>query len=161
MGAPKEAIERVLPGLESPGQEQELKVGRLLRYSHRWFSTLGSLGICARAAINRFYSASLCAEFYEAVTGIKTDLPELGKRVDRVWTLLRMANVREGLDRKAEALPEKWFEVPGFKDYLTEKPLNRQESEQMIEDYYEEWGWDRKTGIPTAHVLKELGLTKD
>jgi len=161
MGAPKEAIERVLPGLESPDQEGELKVGRLLRYSHRWFSTLGCLGICARAAINRFYNASLCAEFYQAVTGIKTDLPELRKRVDRVWTLLRMANVREGLDRKAEALPEKWFEVPGFKDYLTEKPLNRQDSERMIEDYYEEWGWDRKTGVPTAHVLKELGLTKD
>jgi aldehyde:ferredoxin oxidoreductase len=161
MGVPKEAIERVLPGLGSPGQEGELKVGRLLRYSHRWFSTLGCLGICARAAINRFYSASLCAEFYEAVTGIKTDLPELGKRVDRVWTLLRMVNVREGLDRKAETLPEKWFEAPGFKDYVTEKPLSRQESEKMIEDYYEEWGWDRKTGIPTAHVLKELGLTKD
>ena len=161
MGAPKEAIERILPGLESPGQKRELRVGRLLRYSHRWFSTLGSLGICVRAAINRFYNAALCAQFYEAVTGINTDLPELGRRVDRVWTLLRMANVREGLDRKAEALPEKWFEAPGFKDYLTEKSLNRQESEEMIEDYYEEWGWDRKTGVPTAQVLKELGLTED
>ena len=161
MGAPKEAIDRVLPGIDSPGQEAGLKVGRLLRYSHRWFSTLGSLGICARAAINRFYNASLCAQFYEAVTGIRTDLPDLGKRVDRVWTLLRMANVREGLDRKAEALPEKWFEAPGFKDYVTEKPLSRQESEQMIEDYYEEWGWDRKTGVPTARLLKELGLTED
>jgi len=48
-----------------------------------------------------------------------------------------------------------------IKDYLTEKPLGRQESEQMIEDYYEEWGWDRKTGVPTAQVLRELGLTDD
>ncbi|MGD2125020.1 MAG: aldehyde ferredoxin oxidoreductase N-terminal domain-containing protein [Desulfobacteraceae bacterium] len=158
MGVSEEALERILPGFGTAGEVQALKVGRLLKYSHRWFSILGSLGICARAAINRFYSAALCAEFYEAVTGIKTDLPELRKRVDRVWTLLRMANVREGLDRKDEALPEQWFEAPGFKEYLTEKPLDRQEAKKMIEDYYEEWGWDRQTGIPSAHVLKELGF---
>lgn len=157
MGVPREAIERILPGLGTGGQQ--LKVGRLLKYSHGWFSTLGSLGICARAQINRFYNASLCAELYEAVTGIKTDLEGLRQRVDRVWTLLRMANVREGLTRKDDALPEKWFEEPGFQDYLTEKPARREDLEQMIEDYYDEWGWDAKTGIPTTDVLKKLGLT--
>ncbi len=157
MGVPREAIERILPGLGSP--VQQLKVGRLLKYSHGWFSTLGSLGICARAQINRFYNASLCAELYEAVTGIKTDLEGLRQRVDRVWTLLRMANVREGLTRKDDALPEKWFEEPGFQDYLTGKPARREDLEQMIEDYYDEWGWDAKTGIPTKEVLKKLGLT--
>jgi aldehyde:ferredoxin oxidoreductase len=159
MGVSEEAIERILPGFGSPGRQPGLKVGRLLKYAHGWFSILASMGICARAAINRFYSASLCAEFYEAVTGIKTDLPELRKRVDRVWTLLRMANVREGLDREQEVLPEKWFETPGFKDYLTENPLTRQDAEQMVKDYYEEWCWDRETGIPSTHVLEELGLT--
>jgi len=158
MGVPEEAIERILPGLNSSSLEQEIMVGRLLRYSHTWFTTLGSLGICARAAINRFYNASLCAQFYETVTGIKTDLPELRKRVDRVWTLLRMANVREGLNRTDEALPEKWFGDKGFKDYASEKLLTREDSEQMIGDYYEEWGWDRKTGIPTQDILRELDL---
>ncbi len=158
MGVPEETIERLLPGPGAPGNEGGLDVGRLLKYAHSWFSTLGCLGICARAAINRFYNASLCARFYEAVTGIETDPPHLMKRVDRVWTLLRMANVREGLDRKDEALPAKWFEAPGFKDYVTETPLTRNDAEQMIEDYYEEWGWDRKTGVPTAEALKELGL---
>jgi len=158
MGVPEEAIERILPGLNSPGREEEIRVGRLLRYSHTWFTTLGSLGICARAAINRFYDASLCAQFYETITGIKTDLPELRKRVDRVWTLLRMANVREGLDKKDEALPEKWFGDKGFKDYASEKLLTREDSEQMIGDYYEEWGWDRETGIPTQDILRELDL---
>jgi aldehyde:ferredoxin oxidoreductase len=160
MGVSEQEVERILPASRFPGQKQELKVGRLLRYSHSWFTTLGSLGICARAAINRFYSAALCAEFYEAVTGIKTDLPEFRKRVDRVWTLLRMANVREGLGKEDGVLPEQWFEVPGFKEYLTEKPLDREEAMGMVEDYYEEWGWDRKTGIPTAQVLEELGLKK-
>jgi aldehyde:ferredoxin oxidoreductase len=161
MGVPEEAFERILPAQGSPDGEPALKVGRLLRYSHRWFSILGSLGICARAGINRFYDASLCAQFYEAVTGIETDPAELGHRADRVWTLLRMAGVREGLGRKDERLPEKWFEAPGFKNYVTEEPLSREEAEQMIEDYYEEWGWDRRSGVPTADRLEELGLRKD
>jgi aldehyde:ferredoxin oxidoreductase len=159
MGIPPEAIERILPGLGSEDQEQRLNVGRLLKYSQSWFSILGSLGICARAQINRFYNASLCAELYEAVTGIKTDLEGLRQRADRVWTLLRMANVREGLARRDDALPEKWFEEPAFRDYLTEKPARREDLEEMIEDYYDEWGWERKTGIPTNKLLKKLGLT--
>ena len=119
---------------------------------------MGSLGICARAQINRFYNASLCAELYEAVTGIKTDLDALRLRVDRVWTLLRMANLREGLTRKEEALPDQWFEQPPFRDYLTEEPVKREDVEQMVDDYYREWGWDPKTGTPTAAVLEKLGL---
>jgi aldehyde:ferredoxin oxidoreductase len=158
MGVPEEAIDRILPGSVSPGQG-DLKVGTLLKYSHAWFSTLGSMGICARAQINRFYNAELCAELYEAVTGIETDLPALRERVDRVWTLLRMANVREGLTRADDALPDKWFDGPGFQDYLTEKPAGREDMERMIQDYYREWGWDPKTGVPTTEVLERLGLT--
>ncbi len=148
MGVPEEAIKRILPNMGSPEKEQELKVGTLLKYSHAWFIMLGSLGICARAQINRFYNAQLCAELYEAVTGIKTDLDSLRERVDRVWTLLRIANVREGLTRDDESIPQQWFEHPPFNDYLTEKPVKREDLEEMISDYYREWGWDENTGIP-------------
>jgi aldehyde:ferredoxin oxidoreductase len=160
MGVPEEAFERILPAPGSPDGKRALGVGRLLRYSHRWFSILGSLGICARAGINRFYNASLCAEFYQAVTGIETDVAELGHRADRVWTLLRMANLREAWEKRDEGLPERWFEAPGFKNYVSEEPLSSEEAEHMIENYYEEWGWDRKTGAPTARRLADLGLTK-
>jgi aldehyde:ferredoxin oxidoreductase len=160
MGVPQDAIERILSGTGAMARQQGLKVGTLLKYSHCWFSILGSLGICARAQINRFYNASLCAELYEAVTGLATDLQGLRRRAERVWTLYRMANLKEGLSRKEhETLPDQWFETPGFKEYVTQEPLKRPESEQMIEDYYLEWGWDRKTGIPTPRLLEELGLT--
>jgi aldehyde:ferredoxin oxidoreductase len=156
MGVPEEAIARIVPGLGTPGQN--LKVGVLLRYSHQWFSILGSLGICARAQINRFYNAPACAAFYEAVTGIKTDCAALALRADRAWTLLRMANVKEGDVRRDEELPDKWFEDPGFRDYMTGQPLQRESVSRMIDDYYNEQGWDISTGIPSAERLKELGL---
>jgi aldehyde:ferredoxin oxidoreductase len=125
-----------------------LKVGTLLRYSHAWFALLGSLGVCARAQVNRFYSAGLCAELYEAVTGIPGDLAALQGRVDTAWTLLRRLNVREGLDPSADALPEQWFQAPGFQDYLHGRPARKEDAEAMIEDYYRAWGWDPVTGEP-------------
>lgn len=158
MGVPPEAMARILPTADSGNPVPGLRVGRLLKYSHTWFSTLGSLGICARGQINRFYNASLCAAFYEAVTGFKTDPETLRQRVDRVWTLLRLANVREGHGRDYDALPRQWFGEKGFKDYVTEKPLTIEEAGEMIEDYYEEQGWDRKTGVPTRTRLEALGL---
>ena len=103
----------------------------------------------------------LCAQLYEAVTGIPTDLPALRERVDRVWTLYRMANLREGLaPKKDEVAPEQWFGEAGFKRYLTGEPLTRSETELLIKDYYNEWGWDPETGIPPRHELEKLGLTE-
>lgn len=154
MGVPDDAASRILQGMGT--QSQGLKVGRLLRYSHRWFTILGSLGVCARAQVNRFYSAQLCADLFQAVTGMPTDLAALGLRADRAWTLLHLVNVRTGTDMAD--LPEKWFHEPGFRDYLTGAPLNRQDAQAMVADYYDEQGWDAETGIPLAGRLRELGL---
>jgi len=159
MGAPRDAIDRIIkPGCE-PEEKEDLKVGALLRYSHAWFVILGSMGICARGQINRFYNAETCAQLYEAVAGIPTDLPALRERVDRVWTLYRMANLREGLvPQEHEVAPGQWFGKDGFRAYLTGEPLKRSETERMIKDYYNEWGWDPETGVPPRQELRRLGL---
>ena len=158
MGVPEEAIDRLLPkGAE--GERAGLRVGGLLRHSHRWFAIMGSLGVCARAQINRFYSAAFCAEAYQAVTGIETSLDALRERADRAWTLLRLANLREGFEReREEVLPRQWFGDRGFQDYVSEEPLSIEEAEKAIDDYYREWDWDPKTGVPTERALERLGL---
>ena len=159
MGILDETIGRILTGTGTPSQD--IKIGRLLRYSHQWFSILGSLGICARAQINRFYDARLCAELYEAVTGIKTSLDDLKLRADRAWTLLRIANVKEGHLRSDDEMPDKWFEDPAFCDYMTGQPITRDTVSRMVDDYYFEQGWDISTGIPTKSRLNDLGLLED
>jgi len=156
MGASQEAIERILPGLKSG--VQDLRIGRLLKYSQRWFSILGCLGVCARGQVNRFYSAKLCTELYQAVTGLETDLEGLRKGADRVWTMLRLANLREDFSRSDDSLPRQWFEEPGFKDYVTGQPARPEDLEKMIEDYYDEQGWDPETGVPTERCLNDLDL---
>lgn len=138
MGVPDEAVSRILgPGLN------QLNVGRLLRYSHSWFATLGSLGICARGQVNRFYNAELCAEAYEAATGIPTRTNDLGRRTERIWRTLRELNLREGLDESKEAIPRQWFKEAGFKEYLTGEPMTLEQAEEMKKEYFREWGWDQ------------------
>ena len=137
MGVPEDAVDGIL----GPDRN-ELHVGRLLRYSHAWFAMLGSLGICARGQVNRFYNADLCAKAYEAATGIPTSTNDLRKRVDRVWTTFRELNIREGLDASKEALPDQWFRESGFKEYLTGEPLTKEQVEEMKREYFDEWGWE-------------------
>jgi len=112
-----------------------IRIGKLLCYSHVWFTILASLGICARAQINRFYSAELCAGLYSAVTGIDVDRKELMGKAKEVWRMLKLANLKT----TGDIPPDDWFE-DGFRDYVTGKPLGREDVERMIEEYYEEMG---------------------
>jgi aldehyde:ferredoxin oxidoreductase len=155
MGVPEAAISRILPESD---ESKQLNVGILLKYSHQWFSILGSLGVCARGQINRFYSAGLCADFYEAVTGIRTDLDDLRLRADRAWNFYKLLNVREGVDRSRESIPDQWVQAPGFKEYVSETPISRDEILRMIKEYYREQGWNFETGYPSPETLSRLGL---
>ena len=38
------------------------------------------------------------------------------------------------------------------------KPLSREECEELLDDYYDERGWDIETGIPEKRTLVALGL---
>ncbi len=158
MGVPDEALERILPGLGT--ENAGLKVGALLKYSHRWFTVLGSLGVCARAQINRFYNAEILAQAYSAATGIESSFAELGRRADRAWTVLRLMNLAEGQGRQADILPGQWFGKGGFRDYVTEKPAPQDHFETMVDDYYQEQGWAPDSGAPLPETLASLGLDK-
>ncbi len=158
MGIPAEAVRRIIN--ENTSEEKQLNVGRLLKYSHSWFGILGSMGICVRAQINRFYNAELCARFYESVTGIPTTVEDLRRRVERTWTLYRLINLKDQPESNLdEEIPEQWLKAKGFKEYVSEKPLDSKAVKEMIGDYYDEWGWNRSTGVPSKALLDLLKLT--
>jgi len=159
MGAPPEAVRRIM---DSP---LSVHIGRFTRYSEDWFSMFDSLGICIRSQNNRFYSADICARLFSTATGIEMDKTGLMRAAERVWNLYRVLNWREGFTRKDDAPPDKWFEplkAAGgefeMKDYFQTKTLTREDIEGLLDDYYEERGWDPKTGCPTRETLEALGL---
>ena len=159
MGAPPEAVRRIM---DSPFG---FNVARFTRYSEDWFSVFDSLGICIRSQNNRFYSADICARLFSAATGIELDKRALMRAGERVWNLYKALNRREGFTRKDDAPPAKWFEplkAAGsefeMKDYFQTKTLTRSDIEKLLDDYYDERGWDPNTGCPSRETLARLGL---
>ncbi len=92
-----------------------------------------------------------------AATGWDLDLPELERIGERICTLERTFNVREGISRKDDTLPwrvqhEPIPDGPSKGAFCSPEELNR-----MLDEYYELRGWS-KDGVPTPERLRTLGL---
>jgi len=159
-GVPEEAINRML---DSP---LGVNTGRLARYDEDWAILFNCLGLCGRGFINRFYTPAICAEIYSAATGIELSPEELMQAAERSFNLWKTLNVREGFSRKDDVFPDIWFGTitdPWGKeaqamDFFKTRPVSREEFEALLDDYYDERGWDIEKGIPTKEKLVELGL---
>jgi aldehyde:ferredoxin oxidoreductase len=115
-----------------------------------------SMEICEFCAYyGKMVSPQMLIKFYSSVTGIKITEKELIEIGERIVNLARIFNVREGLTKKDDTLPERFLTTPmpagSAKGHVVEL-------QPMIDRYYELRGWDRKTGLPTREKLVELGL---
>jgi aldehyde:ferredoxin oxidoreductase len=85
---------------------------------------------------------------------------ELKKSGERINTVARLINIREGLGRKDDTLPWKVMNVP----IPDEGPVkgafvSQEELDLLLDDYYDSRGWTLE-GVPTKAKLKELGMGK-
>ena len=92
------------------------------------------------------------------LTGWNISDKELLEIGERVFTLQRMINVREGVRRADDQIPAGACKLPEFGQYSKVAECAIKDYEQMLDEYYEARGWDRKTGIPTKEKLQQLGL---
>jgi aldehyde:ferredoxin oxidoreductase len=86
------------------------------------------------------------------------EIEQVLKVSERVRNLERMFDVREGVRRKDDTLPEKIFKEPLKRGPFKDEVMDREKFEQMKDEYYDLRGWDKETGIPTREKLEELGL---
>lgn len=96
-------------------------------------------------------------ELIQAATGWKSSLFELVKVGERVNTLTRMFNLREGITAETDKLAKR---------FLTAFESGPQKGVGIPEDqimdarryYYSMMGWDPESGVPTEGKLMELDL---
>jgi aldehyde:ferredoxin oxidoreductase len=89
------------------------------------------------------------------VTGFDYAQPrDLGRVGERISTLARLCNVREGLSRADDTLPKRALREP-----LADGPARGEvvRLEPMLDEYYCLMGWDAN-GSPTEGCLRELEL---
>ena len=82
------------------------------------------------------------------------ELLEIG---ERVINLQRMFNVREGIRKKDDMIPERIKKVPEFGKYKDMEEVKIKDYETMLSEYYEARGWDEE-GVPKREKLEKLGL---
>jgi aldehyde:ferredoxin oxidoreductase len=133
---------------------------------HETFNTLSdSLGICRMETIS-FSLNRLGYKDYVDLLRVITDMEftpeELQQIGERIYTLERLFNIREGASRKDDYLSERYYvePTPAGLEKNRGKKIDREKYDQMLDENYEMHGWD-KNGIPRKETLEELGLDKE
>lgn len=157
VGLPPGALDRILDvpfGYNS---------ARLTAHAENFYGLLTALGICNHRT--NLFSHGLLAELYSAATGFEMGASEMQEAADRVWNITKAINVREGFSRKDDRLPPRWLEPLKTADGREIPPMDCQgralSAEGMaglLDDYYQERGWDVERGIPTPAGLLALGM---
>ena len=117
-------------------------------------SAFFSLVLCDFAPI----SEEDCVSMWNLATGFNHTVDSYLLAGERIWNLIRLFNLREGLDPTEDRLP-----VRLFQDAFTHGPakgilLTDDGFKQGLQEYYTLRGWDER-GVPTKTKLRELGLT--
>ncbi len=102
------------------------------------------------------------SKLIEYATGLKLSKAELMQIGERIYTLERMFNLREGFTRKDDTLPERYFKEPtpvGL-PIARGKRIKKEKFEAMLDEYYALHSWNNK-GVPTKKTLVKLGLDKE
>jgi aldehyde:ferredoxin oxidoreductase len=132
---------------------------RFAAYTHTFYSILDTLELCqfVWGPAWTLYGPSEMVELVKAVTGWQVSLYELMKVGERRLNLLRTFNAREGLSRKDDQLPKKFFKALQGGGPTGGIALDRQEFESALDLYYQLNGWTQD-GVPTPAKLVDLGI---
>ena len=118
-------------------------------------TTYDIFGVC-KFSRNMFFLEGF-PEIWHAVTGVPKRDSDVMVMGERVYTLQKMFNVREGMDRKDDTLPYRVTHEPIPKGPSEGAVVTEAELEHMLDEYYMARGWSRN-GIPTTIKLASLDL---
>jgi aldehyde:ferredoxin oxidoreductase len=118
---------------------------------------LHSLLVCDMPA--KFIPLSLddYSQYLEAVSGESFVKEDFQKIAERIETLIRMFNNREGFTRKDDTLPYRTLNEPLPDGPAKGQCIGEGNLNKMIDEYYALRGWDA-SGIPTEETLKKHQL---
>jgi len=134
-------------------------------FSHEEVSTLNAkfngirqfddcLGICRLASPH----PKMVLKCFNAVTGWNWSLEDAFTAGRRIVNLLRVFNLRHGMKIEDERPSVRYGSIPD--GGIAQGKNIMKKWDDMVENYYESMGWDRRTGTPLPETLEKLGLTE-
>jgi len=137
-----------------PIQELDARKVSLFRYTQQNRIIFDSLVLCQFLP----YDYEQLSGILSAVTGWKTGVVEILKIAERILTLARIFNIREGFTAADDRLPKRFFQ-PKTDGALSNSAINPNQLERAKHYYYALMGWDKETGTPTPEKLEELDIS--
>jgi aldehyde:ferredoxin oxidoreductase len=142
------------------GDYGEYKVDKVIELQRLRGGIFESLTTCRLPWIEVGLDLEWYPKFFEAVTGIRSNLPNMSKVADRIYSLIRCFWIRESgsvWNSSLDIPPPRWFEDPPLKGSIKGLTLKKEGYLDMLNRYYKKRGWD-KNGIPTRATLDALDL---
>ena len=130
----------------------------------KWFEDLYSIlnasGLCFfPSGMNLVVGPFFISQLLSSCTGWDTTPHDIMKMGEKIFTLLKAYAVRQGLTRKDDTWPDRFYSEPLPEGPAKGAVVSREIIDHLLDEYYELRGWDEKLGIPTEKKLIELGLT--
>lgn len=148
--------------LDLKGKVDRLKAekgrGQLVKENEDIFALIDSLIVCKNARATFYHELEDMTKLYNSVTGFEVTPAELATAAERIMTLAKLINIREGLNRNDDSLPWKVMNTPIPDDGPVKGAVVTQDDlDLMLDDYYQARGWTVE-GNPKAKKLADLGL---
>ena len=137
-----------------PLEEMGASKIRIQKYHTQWRAMMNSLVFC----IFPSWTKEEIVQIVNAVTGWETTGFELMKTGQRILTMARVFNLREGFTVTDDWLPPRMFQ-PATCGPLSNTPVDEEELKKARSIFYGMMGWNRETGVPTADTLGELDIS--
>jgi aldehyde:ferredoxin oxidoreductase len=157
---------KVYEDLYEAGPQESAFISYFNKASHiHWFernyAVVDCLGTCKFHTCfftPHGFSWDTWASWIKPITGLDISGQELREIGERVYTIERMFNIREGFGRKDDKLPDFYkTPKPSGLPVVKGQALDEEKFQMILDDYYALHGWD-KNGVPTPEMLKKFQL---
>jgi aldehyde:ferredoxin oxidoreductase len=160
IGLPETLLENLYEGKVSSSYLDYGGKGRMVWWHERLNALCDALGVCRFLSVFSSPHAPQVQEFSELLYRAfgenysPRDLWDVG---ERICTLERLILIGNGLGKRDDTLPSRYFDEPVQEGPAKGEVIDRSQFNEMLEDYYYLHGWD-KLGVPRESTLKHLGL---
>ena len=131
----------------------------------KWFEDLfcgvNALGLCTFPADKLALGPTYYAELISSFLGEEISPGEFMEIGERIFNVQRLYVIREGISRKDDIWPERFFEAELPEGLAKGAVVDGEIIAKTLDDYYDVRGWDRVAGCPTTQTLDRLGLKEN
>ena len=135
---------------------------RMVMWQEMCYMAVDCLGVCKYHTVFLSPNHLAFTEFAKLIrlnTGLDFSEKDLWDISNRCYTIERLYNLREGMTRADDWLPDRYFDEPtklGL-PVARNKSIDRDKFKKMIDEYYQLHEWD-EAGVPTRKFLKRLEI---